>query len=214
MRPQRGEGHLGLRPGRSSLRLRRLLPAGALESGERTSRVTEALEDDPTAKTARSRTKNTNLVAAKALKNDEFYTQWVDIEREMNAYVEYDPDVFRDKVILLPCDDPEWSNFTKFFALHFTVYGIKKLTSTSYAANSNPAGDFYQPTLFETGDPKYDATKTRANGKKFVLESKDINGDGVIDIDDLQWDYLAGDGDFRSKEVTALRDEADIVITN
>lgn len=154
------------------------------------------------------------LGAAKAAKQDEYYTQWVDIEREMNAYVEYDPDVFRDKVILLPCDDPEWSNFTKFFALHFADYGIKKLISTSYAADSNPAGEFYQPTLFETADSKYDATKTRANGKKFVLEPKDINGDGAIDIDDLRWEYLAGDGDFRSKEVTALRDEADIVITN
>jgi hypothetical protein len=154
------------------------------------------------------------LGAAKAAKQDEYYTQWVDIEREMNAYVEYDAAVFRDKVILLPCDDPEWSNFTKFFALHFADYGIKKLISTSYAANSNPAGEFYQPTLRETSDPRYDASKTRANGKKFVLERKDINGDGAINIDDLQWEYLAGDGDFRSEEVTALRDEADVVITN
>ena len=63
----------------------------------------------------------------------------------MNAYLEYDPDVLRDKVILLPCDDPEWSNFTKFFALHFMDYGIKKLISTSYAADSNPAGKRNQP---------------------------------------------------------------------
>lgn len=142
---------------------------------------------------------NALLAAAKAAKNDEFYTQWVDVEREMNAYVEYDPDVFRDKVILLPCDDPEWSNFTKFFALHFADYGIKKLISTSFAADSNHAGDSYQPTLFETADPQYDASKTRVNGKKFVLEAKDLNGDGVIDIEDLHWEYLHGDGDFRSK---------------
>ena len=141
---------------------------------------------------------NINLTNAKSAKNDEFYTQWVDIEREMNAYLEYDPDVFRDKVILLPCDDPEWSNFTKFFALHFMDFGIKKLISTSYAPDSNPAGRFYQPTLFETEDPKFDAAKTRANGKVFMLEPKDINGDGVINIDDLQWEYLEGDGDFRS----------------
>ena len=81
----------------------------------------------------RGRIKNTNLVAAKAARNDEFYTQWADIEREINAYLEYDPDVFRDKVVLLPCDDPEWSNFTKFFALHFVDFGLKKLISTSYA---------------------------------------------------------------------------------
>lgn len=149
-----------------------------------------------------------------ATKNDEFYTQWADIEREMNAYLEFDADVFRDKVILLPCDDPEWSNFTKFFALHFVDFGLKKLISTSYAPDSNPAKVNYQPTLFESESPAFDALKTRRNGKKFILEPKDIDGDGVIDIDDLQWEYLEGDGDFRSDEVTALRDEADIVITN
>ncbi len=157
---------------------------------------------------------NVNLAAAKAAKNDEFYTQWADIEREMNAYLEYDPDVFRGKTILLPCDDPEWSNFAKFFALHFMDYGLKKLISTSYAPDSNPAGQFYAPTLFETSDPQFDATKTRVNGKKFVLEPKDINDDGVVNIDDLRWEYLEGDGDFRSKEAAALRDEADFIITN
>lgn len=161
-----------------------------------------------------TRTKNSHLGEAKTAKNDEFYTQWADIEREINAYREFDPDVFRDKVILLPCDDPEWSNFTKFFALHFVDFGLKKLTSTAYAPDSNPAKGNYQPTLFETKDPKFDATKAHANGKKFTLEPKDINGDGVINIDDLQWEYMNGDGDFRSPEVTALRDEADIVITN
>jgi hypothetical protein len=158
--------------------------------------------------------KNIHLTAARSAKNDEFYTQWADIEREMNAYLEYDADVFRDKVILLPCDDPEWSNFTKFFALHFMDFGIKKLISTSYAPDSNPAGEFYQPTLFETEDPKFDETRTHANGKVFTLEAKDISDDGVINIDDLQWDYLQSDGDFRNAEVTALREEADIVITN
>lgn len=158
--------------------------------------------------------KTSNLNAAKAAKNDEFYTQWADIEREMNAYLEYDPDVFRDKTVLLPCDDPEWSNFAKFFALHFMDYGLKKLISTSYAPDSNPATFSYEPTLFEACSPDFDPTKTHANGKKFTLEAKDVTGDGVVNIDDLQWEYLAGDGDFRTAEVTALRDEADIVITN
>jgi len=157
---------------------------------------------------------NSHLSAARTAKNDEFYTQWADIEREVNAYLEFDPDVFRDKVILLPCDDPEWSNFAKFFALHFVDFGLKKLISTSFAPDSNVAGAFYSPTLFETADPKFDASKTRLNGKKFVLERKDLNGDGVVNIDDLEWEYLQGNGDFRSAEVTALRDEADIVITN
>jgi hypothetical protein len=164
--------------------------------------------------TPTSSARNTDLGAAKAAKNDEFYTQWAEIEREMNAYLEYDPDVFRGKVILLPCDDPEWSNFTKFFALHFVDFGLKKLISTSYAPDSNPAEINYQPTLFEAQSPAFDATKTHANGKKFSLEARDINDDGVINIDDLEWEYLEGDGDFRSAEVTALRDEADFVITN
>jgi hypothetical protein len=171
-------------------------------------------KDSPKVKRPAPTGKNANLRDAKATKNDEFYTQWVDIEREINAYLEYDPDVFRDKVILLPCDDPEWSNFTKFFALHFRDYGIKKLISTSYAPDSKPAHIPYQLTLFEQDAPQFDAQKTRTNGKKFVLQAEDINADGVINIEDLQWEYLQGDGDFRSPEIIVLRDEADIVITN
>lgn len=155
---------------------------------------------------------NASLSAAKTAKQDEFYTQWADIEREMNAYLEYDPDVFRGKTILLPCDDPEWSNFSKFFALHFTEFGIKKLISTSYAPESNAGGAFYTPTLFD--DPQFDEAKDATKGKIFTLAPEDVSGDGRVDIDDLRWDYLEGDGDFRSAEVTALRDEADMVITN
>ena len=79
---------------------------------------------------------NTNLSNAKSAKNDEFYTQYADIQKEVNAYLDYDPDVFRGKMVLLPCDDPEWSNFTKFFAQNFERFGLKKLISTSYAAES------------------------------------------------------------------------------
>ena len=155
---------------------------------------------------------NKNLGAARKAKQDEFYTQWDDIEREMNAYLEYDPDVFRGKTVLLPCDDPEWSNFAKFFALNFTEYGLKKLIATSYAPASNPAIDEYKPTLFELESPQYDETKSRERGRLFVLDGTDVNHDGKVNIDDLQWTYLDGDGDFRSDEVTALRDEADIVV--
>lgn len=155
---------------------------------------------------------NTNLGKAKTEKNDEFYTQYADIQQEMNAYVEYDPDVFRDKTILLPCDDPEWSNFTKFFAQNFEQYGIKKVISTSFAPESKKI-KAWEPTLFETESPYYDADKSKINGKIFVLD-RDVNGNGKIDIEDLQWDYLEGDGDFRSEEVRKLRDEADIIITN
>ena len=155
---------------------------------------------------------NTNLANAKTAKNDEFYTQYNDIQKEINAYLEFDPDVFRGKTVLLPCDDPEWSNFTKFFAQNFEAYGLKKLISTSYAVESKRIKD-WQPTLFETESPYYDADKSRTNGKIFVLD-EDINGDGRFNINDLQWSYLEGDGDFRSDEVKALRDKADIIITN
>lgn len=158
--------------------------------------------------------KNASLAAAKDAKNDEFYTQWPDIEREVNAYLEFNPDAFRGKTILLPCDDPEWSNFAKFFALHFTDFGLKKLISTSFAPNSNAGGVFYAPTLFELEDPGYDGAKSMERGRKFTLEPRDINCDGVVNIHDLHWEYLEGNGDFRSNEVTALRDEADMVVTN
>ena len=157
--------------------------------------------------------KNSNLSQAKAAKNDEFYTQYADIQKEVNAYIEYNPDVFRGKTILLPCDDPEWSNFTRFFAQNFEFFGLKKLISTSYAIESKNFKSDWQPTLFETENPLYNADKSRVRGKIFILDH-DTNENGRIDIEDLQWQYLEGDGDFRSAEVTALRDEADIIITN
>ena len=157
--------------------------------------------------------KNTNLGAAKTAKNDEFYTQYADIQKEVNAYIEYNPDVFRGKTVLLPCDDPEWSNFTKFFAQNFEFFGLKKLISTSYAIESKKYQTDWQPTLFETENPLYNVEKSRVKGKIFTL-THDTNHNGRIDINDLQWQYLEGDGDFRSAEVTALRDEADIIVTN
>ena len=113
----------------------------------------------------------------------------------------------------MPCDDPEWSNFTKFFAQNFTRFGLKKLISTSFAPDSKPYKNGYQPSLFEVNDPQYDEYKTIKNGKIFTL-TKDKSGDGKIDVDDLEWSYLKGDGDFNSAEIKKLRDEADIIITN
>jgi hypothetical protein len=156
---------------------------------------------------------NSNLTNAKNAKNDEFYTQYHDIEKEINAYLDYNPDVFRGKTILLPCDDPEWSNFTKFFAQNFERFGLKKLISTSYAPDSKTYKNGYQPSLFEKNDPQFDEKKTVINGKIFTL-THDKSGDGKIDVNDLEWHYLEGDGDFRSKEIKKLRDEADIIITN
>ena len=156
---------------------------------------------------------NESLSAAKAAKNDEFYTQYYDIEREINAYLEFNPDVFRDKTVLLPCDDPESSNFTLYFAQHFQTLGLKKLISTSYASESKKFKTVWQPSLFEQDAPQFDPAKTSIRGKIFVLDH-DVTGDGIIDFHDIEWRYLEGDGDFRSAEVTALRDEADIIVTN
>ena len=155
---------------------------------------------------------NKNLKKANKGKNDEFYTQFVDIQNEVNAYIEYNPNVFKDKTILLPCDDPEWSNFTKFFAQNFENFGLKKLISTSYA-NEKKSDVFVQISLFESNSPKFDKSKTKSHGKIFTLD-RDKNKSGKIDIEDLEWNYLDGDGDFRSDEVKKLRDEADIIITN
>lgn len=151
-----------------------------------------------------------DLNAAKTNKNDEFYTQWSDIEAEVNAYVEYNPEVFKGKTILCPCDDPEWSNFTKYFAANFDRLGLKKLICTSYA---NSAGN-RQLSLFEKDSPFYIPSKHENNGKLFVVSHDNSEG-SYKTIDNVEFKgYLKGNGDFRSKEVTKLRDEADFIITN
>lgn len=138
---------------------------------------------------------NQHLTQARSAKNDEFYTQYHDIEKEVNAYIEYNPDTFRDKIILLPCNDSHWSNFTKFFAQNFERLGVKRLIGIGYSRSSSHTNQ-------ESG-----------KGKILILD-KDKTGDGRIDVNDLEWHYLEGDGDFRSEEITRLRDEADIIVTN
>ncbi len=150
------------------------------------------------------------LATAKKNQSDEFYTRFEDINKEVNAYLEFNPDTFKDKTVLLPCDDPEWSNFTRYFAQNFEKLGLKKLISTSFAVESKPSGAFYQPTIFEMSNVQYDEVKTRKQGKIFTLTRRNKK----VDINDLNWKYLDGDGDFRSDEVKALRDEADIIVTN
>lgn len=163
---------------------------------------------------------NSKMQSAKLAKKDEFYTQYADIQKEINAYLEYNPDTFRGKTVLLPCDDPEWSNFTRFFAQNFETFGLKKLISTSYAAESKRAKygsdsveEYHQITLFEYQNQQYDEQLSKDRGKIFILD-RDTNHSGTLDIDDLEWHYLDGDGDFHSDEVKALRNEADIIITN
>lgn len=156
---------------------------------------------------------NQSFKNAKDEKYDEYYTQYYDIEREIEAYLDYNPNIFRGKTVLLPCDDPEWSNFTRYFAQNFELLGLKKLISTSYAPESKKYKGLFQQSLFETESPHFDPNKSNTHGKIFVL-TDDVTNDGRVDLDDLQWNYLEGDGDFRSKEVTKLRDEADIIVTN
>ncbi len=156
---------------------------------------------------------NKDLANAKNAKKDEFYTQFYDIEREVECYLDYNPDVFRGKSVLLPCDDPEWSNFTRYFAQNFDRLGLRRLVSTSYAIESKQFKVSLQTSLFEEQSPQYDADKSKTHGKIFILDS-DKTGDGRVDLDDLKWQYLDGDGDFRSDEVRRLRDEADIIVTN
>lgn len=167
-----------------------------------------------------SERENSGLAQAKQNKNDEFYTQYDDIQRELNAYVDFNPDVFRGKTILCPCDDPEWSNFTMFFALNFNRYGLKKLISTSYA---NVKKKFiYKPMrdLFdiETDSDQFDESKTNTRGRILTMDHLVFDDDIGLTHDELRknfnWEYLDGDGDFRSAEVKRLRDEADVIITN
>ena len=152
---------------------------------------------------------NADLNLAQQQKHDEFYTQYQDIEAEINAYIEYNPDVFRNKTVLLPCDDPEWSNFTRYCVANFRSFGLKRLISTSYAKG---AGNKH-PTDFETTSSAYDVTKHATHGKLFVLDRDTLHTD-PIGTDALSFTYLEGDGDFRSDEVKKLRNEADIIVTN
>lgn len=82
-------------------------------------------------------TRRQELATAQRRKKDEFYTQLEDIENEVLAYVEYDPDLFRNKTVLLPCDNPDSSNFTQFFEKNFEKFGLEEVVSVQYDPQSN-----------------------------------------------------------------------------
>jgi hypothetical protein len=166
---------------------------------------------------------NKNLTNAKRAKNDEFYTQYGDIQKEIEAYLEYNPDVFRGKVVYCNCDDPFESNFFRYFVLNFNKLGLKRLITTSY--KPSPVANT-QLGLF--GDDK---TLTKSKGRpkvtanKFIInEVHDIDGDGEFNLKDVaeqlkankhnEWTPLTGDGDFRSEESIDLLKQSDIVVTN
>lgn len=167
----------------------------------------------------KSKSKNQLLGAAKVAKNDEFYTQYVDIQKEVEAYLEYDHDTFRDKVVYCNCDDPYESNFFKYFAANFNRLGLKKLITTSYDGSSI-AGT--QLTFEEYAD----GNTKRPEPKSISIEIEevvDIDGDGAVGIEDVRLFLernphsrrsLKEGGDFRSKECIDLLKMADIVVTN
>ena len=166
---------------------------------------------------------NSNLTNAKKVKNDEFYTQFGDIQKEIEAYLEYNPDVFRGKVVYCNCDDPFESNFFRYFVLNFNKLGLKQLITTSY--KPSPIANT-QIGLF--GDDKT-LTKSKGrpkvNANKFIInEVGDIDGDGEFNLKDVakqlkankhnEWTPLEGEGDFRSDECISILKQSDIVVTN
>ena len=162
---------------------------------------------------------NRGLHAAKAAKQDEFYTQYVDIQKEVEAYLEFDPDTLRGKVVYCNCDDPFESNFFKYFAANFNKLGLKKLVTTSY--DGSPIAGA-QLTFLEYNEGNGKRQKPKAIAVE-IEEVKDVNGDGATGIEDVNLflkrnphtrTRLAGGGDFRSPECIALLKEADIVVTN
>ncbi len=166
---------------------------------------------------------NKNLTSAKKAKNDEFYTQFGDIQKEIEAYLEYNPDVFRNKVVYCNCDDPYESNFFRYFVLNFNKLGLKQLITTSY--KPSPVANT-QLGLF--GDDKSLAKskgRPKVTANKFIInEAHDMDGDGEFDLKDVakqlkankqnKWTPLEGDGDFRSDECIDILKQSDIVITN
>lgn len=166
---------------------------------------------------------NAKLSAARKAKNDEFYTQFRDIQKEIEAYLEYNKDTFRDKVVYCNCDDPYESNFFRYFVLNFKRLGLKSLITTSY--KPSPIANT-QLGLFgddKTLIPQKNRPKITAN-KLVINEVGDIDGDGSFGLDDIaqqlqknkhnEWVPLKGDGDFRSSECVELLKQSDIVVTN
>lgn len=159
--------------------------------------------------------KNNNLTAARKEKNDEFYTQYIDIQKEMEAYLEYNPNVFRGKIVYCNCDDPFESNFFRYFVLNFNKIGLKRLITTSY--KSSPFANT-QLDLKES-------SKSKTTANKFIINNVNNMSDGrnfsLADVSERlkankenEWSPLCGDGDFRSEECIQLLEQADIVITN
>lgn len=175
---------------------------------------------------------NKNLHGAKRAKNDEFYTQYNDIQKEIGAYLDYDANVFRGKTVYCNCDDPFESNFFRYFVLNFDTLKLKRLITTSYKPSPIANTELVlQPALFPGYEEKIvkkpDAPKGRpkVTANRFIItEVGDVNGDGEFNLKDTaeqlrankhnEWAPLKENGDFRSEECVELLKQADIVVTN
>lgn len=166
---------------------------------------------------------NRNLSSAKRAKNDEFYTQFIDIQREMEAYLEYDPHTFKGKVVYCNCDDPYESNFFRYFVLNFKKLGLKRLITTSY--KPSPLANTQLPLFGNDSTLAPAKGRPKVNANKFIINKVHaISGNGGFNLKDVAqelrankvntWAPLQGDGDFRSPECIQLLEQADIVVTN
>lgn len=145
---------------------------------------------------------NSALSKAKKEKIDNFFTLYETIEEEINFYYCYNPEVFKNKTVLCPCNDGANSNFTKFFVDNFKKFGLKKLIGVSY---SDEKDNLENINIIELNSPFFNEKKHKKCGGLFICENNEqIKFSG----------YLNGNGDFRSKEVTELRNESDFIITN
>jgi len=159
---------------------------------------------------------NRSLNAAAVAKQDEFYTQLSDIEKELRHYRQH----FAGKTVLCNCDDPFESNFFKYFVLNFNRLKLAKLIATCYAGSPIV---YTQMNLFGEPEEVIQAEREKKPYKVEVTQVHDTTGDGEVDMLDVKelfrigensLELLEGDGDFRSPECLALLDEADIVVTN
>ena len=160
--------------------------------------------------------RNNDLQQAHRAKQDEFYTQLVDIELELKHYKKQ----FENKVVFCNCDDPYESNFFKYFSMNFNALHLKKLIATCY--DSSPIA-YTQISMFPDIEEKLYLNNNRHAYKIEICEVDDYNKDGAVDLSDVEYllknkknimTLLKGNGDFRSEECVDLLKQSDIVVTN